>query len=99
MTLAEAGEIFAYWADNPPTHLMLQVIARLLGWAPQQAAPACGAGPPPGVPVVAAVDSGFPAPVFDLEALRQRNSIRAARAKAAGASEYRAALPVSSPPP
>jgi len=31
MTLAEAGEIFAYWAENPPPHLLLQAIARLLG--------------------------------------------------------------------
>src|ERR1700728_1849438 len=32
MTLAEAGEIFAYWEESPPTHLMVQTIARLLGW-------------------------------------------------------------------
>ena len=34
MTLAEAGEIFRYWEDNPPMHLMTQIIARLLGWQP-----------------------------------------------------------------
>src|SRR5207249_1892397 len=33
MTLAEAGEIFDYWAENPPPHLLLQAIARMLGWA------------------------------------------------------------------
>src|SRR5438045_305725 len=27
MTLAEAGEIFRYWEDNPPSHLLLQAIA------------------------------------------------------------------------
>jgi hypothetical protein len=31
-TLAEAGEIFRYWEDNPPPHLLLQAVARLLGW-------------------------------------------------------------------
>ena len=58
MTLAEAEEIFAYWADNPPAHLMIQAIARLVGWSP----------PPPATPpadIAAAVsffaseDAGF----------------------------------------
>ena len=35
MNLAEAGEIFGYWEANPPAHLMLQTIARMLGWAPR----------------------------------------------------------------
>ena len=34
MTLAEAEEIFAYWAANPPAHLMMQTIAAMLGWKP-----------------------------------------------------------------
>src|SRR5262249_57332223 len=34
MTLAEAEEIFAYWVQNPPTHLMVQVIARAPRWQP-----------------------------------------------------------------
>src|SRR5712691_6856258 len=46
MTLAEAGEIFAYWEENPPPHLLLQTIARLLGWTPKPA--------PPGPPQIAA---------------------------------------------
>ena len=40
MTLTEAGEIFRYWEDNPPAHLLLQTIARLLGWQPARASPA-----------------------------------------------------------
>ena len=35
MTLAEAGEIFAYWEHDPPAHLIVQSIARLLGWTPR----------------------------------------------------------------
>ena len=38
MTLAEAGEIFAYWERDPPAHLIVQTIARLLGWAPSTSA-------------------------------------------------------------
>jgi len=78
MTLAEAGEIFQYWEDNPPAHLMLQTIARMLGWAPR-AAPegvppieAIAAAAPPGLAVARGGDLGMPAPL-DLDALRARN--------------------------
>ena len=76
MTLAEAGEIFRHWEHNPPAHLMLQTIARLLGWAP--AAPtqpdpdALLAAPPPGLAVTRG-DTGMPAAVLDAETLRARN--------------------------
>ena len=79
MTLAEAGEIFRHWEQNPPAHLMLQTIARLLGWSP----PAIAAGvpdpedlvaaAPPGLAVTRGGDIGMPAPVFDIDALRVRN--------------------------
>jgi hypothetical protein len=79
MILAEAGEIFAYWADHPPPHLLLQAIVGALGWRPP--APADTArlveAPPPGL-VVAAGIAATPAPVFDLDALRDRNRARAA---------------------
>ena len=79
MTLAEAGEIFAYWAGHPPPHLLLQAIAGALGWRPPAAAdPAALAdAPPPGL-VVTSGPAGTPAPVFDLDALRARNRARAA---------------------
>jgi hypothetical protein len=84
MTLAEAGEIFAYWEANPPAHQMLQIIARLLGWAPLAAVPdpaplqALAAAPPPGLVVAGAGgDLGMPAPLFDAAALRARNRARA----------------------
>jgi hypothetical protein len=32
MTLIEAGEIFDYWRDRPPSHHMLQILAALWGW-------------------------------------------------------------------
>ena len=54
MTLAEGGEIFDYWAENPPVFLMVQTIARMLGWKPAVAAPPAGdilAAPPPGLAV------------------------------------------------
>ena len=84
MTLAEAGEIFAYWEDNPPPHLMLQAIARLLGWVPP-AAPAAmprvediAAEPPPGLAVARGGDLGLPPPLLEAEPLRLRNRARAA---------------------
>jgi len=82
MTLAEAGQIFAFWAENPPTHLMVQAIARMLGWKP-----ASGAVPPvsdliamapPGLAVASGGDLGMPAPVLDIAALRARNRARLA---------------------
>lgn len=81
MTLAEAGEIFDYWAENPPTHLMTQLIARMLGWKP----PAMNTPPladiaamePPGL-AIAVGSLGMPAPVLDIETLRARNRARLA---------------------
>ena len=80
MTLAEAGEIFAYWADHPPPHLLLGAIAAALGLRPsaEPADPAAlAAAPPPGL-TLAAGPPGIPAPVFDLDALRAANRARAA---------------------
>lgn len=82
MTLAEAGEIFAYWQQNPPPHFLLQVIARALGWTPhpQRAsasqAEEIAATAPPGLAVLRGGDLGMPAPL-DREALRERNRTRA----------------------
>ncbi len=76
MTLAEAGEIFLYWEENPPAHLMLQTIARMLGWTSRTATR--GAPPieeitaaaPPGLAVARGGDLGMPA-------LRARNRAQA----------------------
>jgi hypothetical protein len=82
MTLAEAGEIFAYWEENPPPHLMLQTIARMLGWMPRSASAAVpqiadiAAAPPPGVAVVHGGEIGMPPPL-DHDALLTRNRLRA----------------------
>ncbi len=84
MTLAEAGEIFDYWADNPPTHLMLQTVARMLGWKPpsRETPPLAdiAAMAPPGLAVAANGALGMPPPVLDIEALRARNRARLANA-------------------
>jgi hypothetical protein len=78
MNLAEAGEIFGYWEENPPAHLMLQTIARMLGWAPrptQAGAPPIAdiaAAAPPGLAVTRGGDPGMPPPL-DLDAMRARN--------------------------
>jgi hypothetical protein len=77
MTLAEAEQIFDYWAEHPPTYLMVQAIARMLGWKPAPAAapPSLDdlmAIAPPGLAVAAAGSLGMPAPVLDIEALRAR---------------------------
>jgi hypothetical protein len=83
MTLAEAGEIFAYWVESPPTHLMVQAIARMLGWMPApDAAPALSdilAMAPPGLAVAAGGAIGMPAPVLDIDTLRARNRARLAK--------------------
>jgi hypothetical protein len=84
MTLAEAGEIFDYWAENPPVHLMTQTIARMLGWKPAtNAAPPfadIAAIAPPGLAIAATGSLGMPAPVLDIETLRARNRARLANA-------------------
>lgn len=82
MTLAEAGEIFGYWEECPPAHLMLQTIAGMLGWMPRSALAntppieQIAASPPPGLAVMRGGDLGMPAPL-DLEALRARNRLSA----------------------
>jgi hypothetical protein len=79
MSLAEAGEIFAYWEQNPPPHLLLQTIARMLGWtppAPQPRASLAAAAPPPGLAVVRGGALGMPEPL-GIDALRTRNRARA----------------------
>jgi hypothetical protein len=83
MTLAEAGEIFAYWEHSPPSHLLLQAIAGLIGWAPRPATSGAppladiAAAAPPGLTVAPGADLGMPPPL-DLVALRARNQARAA---------------------
>jgi hypothetical protein len=82
MTLAETGEIFRHWEQNPPAHLMLQTIARLLGWSPAvlaEHAPGVeelAAAPPPGL-AVRRGDLDMPLPVLDVDAMRRRNLARA----------------------
>ena len=84
MTLAEAGEIFRYWEDNPPPYLLLQAIARLLGWQPHaqpraaaDALAGLAAMPPPGLAVMPATQIAMPPPILDPAALRARNHARA----------------------
>ena len=82
MTLAEAGEIFRYWEQDPPAHLILQTIARLLGWSPPAASADVPdpeelvATPPPGLAVTRGGDIGMPVPVLDIDAMRWRNLAR-----------------------
>ena len=82
MTLAEAGEIFGYWAENPPPYLLLQAIARMLGWAPASAAEEPSAeeiiaAAPPGLVVTHGASPGMPAPVLAPDLLRERNRAHA----------------------
>ena len=82
MTLAEAGEVFDYWRENPPVHLMVQTIARMLGWKQAEPmAPALAdiaAMAPPGLSIATGGELGMPAPVLDIETLRIRNRARLA---------------------
>jgi hypothetical protein len=91
MTLSEAGEIFAYWTEKPPVHLMAQTIARMLGWKPAaEPMPRLDdimAMAPAGLSVTAACDIGMPPPVLDIETLRARN-----RAHLANRAHRRAVL-------
>jgi hypothetical protein len=83
MTLAEAGEIFDYWVENPPVHLMVQAIARMLGWKPARSGPPriaeIMAMAPMGLSVATGGDLGMPAPVLDIETLRARNRAQLAK--------------------
>ncbi len=83
MTLPEASQIFDYWAENPPVHLMVQTIARMLGWKPASDSKPpfadIAAMAPPGVAVVAGGSLGMPEPVLDIAALRARNQAVLAR--------------------
>ena len=79
--MAEAGEIFAYWADHPPAHLMLQAIAGALGWQPRPKPEpvdlaALAAAPPPGLAVR---PGAVPPAELDPAALRARNHALAAQ--------------------
>lgn len=84
MTLAEAGEIFAHWAESPPAHLMLQTIAAMLGWKPSHTRDRTAnladlaAAPPPGLAVVRGAVTTMPTPILDVAALRDINRARAA---------------------
>ena len=83
MTLAEAGEIFAYWAENPPAHLLLQAIACLFGWTPHRSAAAAtslvdiAAAATPGIAIIRGAAPGMPSPL-EPDALRARNRAHAA---------------------
>lgn len=82
MTLVEAAEIFRYWEHNPPAHLMVQTIARMLGWSPPPIAAGAtrldevAAAPPPGLVVARGGGLGMPTAVLDPDALRARNRAR-----------------------
>lgn len=79
MTLAEAAEIFRHWEHSPPAHLMLQTIARLIGWSPPAVAAAepdpeeLLATAPPGLAVTRGGGIGMPVPILEPDALRARN--------------------------
>jgi len=85
MTLGEAEQIFAYWSENPPAHLMLQAIARMLGWKPprppQPGLAEIAVMAPPGLSIAKAGDIGMPPPVLDVDALRVRNRARLAKTR------------------
>jgi hypothetical protein len=102
MTLAEAGEIFRYWEANPPPYLILQAIARLLGWQPPASSPTQSAAPdtapdtaladliamrPPGLAVMQAAQIAMPPPILDPAGLRARNKPRA-RPGAIGSADH-----------
>lgn len=84
MTLTEVDEIFAYWERDPPAHLIIQTIARLIGWIPRQAPSRpppiaeIAASAPPGLAVASGGTISMPEPVFDPETLRVRNRARLA---------------------
>jgi len=85
MTLAETEHIFAYWAEHPPVYLMVQAIARMLGWKPAEPAiPSLAdlaAMAPPGLAVGAL---GMPAPVLAVEMLRARNQAHLSNRRSSG---------------
>jgi hypothetical protein len=75
MTLAEVGEIFAYWQRHPPVHLLA---GAFLGVTPAPTAAASAANPPPGFTAAPGGDLGMPEPELSVAAMQARNRARAA---------------------
>ncbi|HYU13961.1 MAG TPA: hypothetical protein VEK82_15390, partial [Stellaceae bacterium] len=81
------------WEDNPPAHLMTQIIARLLGWKPRrQAQPSTGAASladlaaasPPGLAIAPPGALDMPPPVLAPDELRARNRALQTLSRTAG---------------
>jgi hypothetical protein len=97
MTLDNAEEIFSHWEQTPPTYQVAGIIAQILGWQPRRSrkgdAPSPQtqqaeiaellARPPDGMPVVRG-GTGMPAPVFDLDEMRERNREKMAKIQQSG---------------
>jgi hypothetical protein len=87
MTLGEAALIFESWRETPPTHHMMQALARLWGWKGPPRAICSDEGRDPPMPRHAPtppnealaipglthrpVGEGLPAVVLDFEALKR----------------------------
>lgn len=79
MTLADAGLIFKSWERSPPTHVMVQIIASMFGLKPREQAPdEIDMAELMAIPGMAVQRGAAPAPVVDIEEMRERNRQRAA---------------------
>lgn len=82
MYLEEAHEVFEYWCDYPPTYQLVALIARMLGWeGPEQRSepatvPDFSFDLDPDLAESIGQAAGVPAPVVDLERMRERNRQR-----------------------
>lgn len=86
----QVAEIFASWEERPPTHIIAQTIAMLLGWKPRRRQAHTTTAdiqnaPPPGMAVTRG-ESGMPAPLLDADALGERNRQRMLEIARANAS-------------
>ena len=84
MYLEEADEVFDYWTLHPPTHQLVALIARMLGWEGPEKPEIDGDDLPdlqielsPEMADAIGKAAGVPPPVIDLEAMRERNRNRA----------------------
>ena len=82
MYLSEANEVFDYWVRFPPTYQLVALIARMLGWEPARSDEADAEPPDFDLQISAEMAdaigqaAGVPAPVVDLEQMRERNRQR-----------------------
>jgi hypothetical protein len=80
MFLSEAEEIFDYWQEHPPTYILVGLISHILGWSGPKSrdidaddVPELSVELSPEEATELGREAELPAPVFSLDAMREKN--------------------------